>query len=450
MTGGMKYRLVAFVLAIAGMVALIAWAAQNSWKRTEELRENLTGVQLQSFQIADHLQENILELNNIVLRCGVYHDTNDWGRFVRVSTALDRWIDEQRPSLSTEKERVILDLINTNYDHYMAAARQVGEKVLSQTQLTTHLAEFVDFEAQSQGILKLGFQLAEAHRESMDSFLAESKRALNYLVFLLLVSLALLLLSGGGLAAVVYRDLLAPLKVKLVESQALVERQEKLASLGMLAAGVAHEIRNPLTAVKAWLFIQLKHLPAGSPERGEAQIITNEITRLEQIVQDVLLLARPSEPRLTTVPAEAPLREVQALLKPQLEKANVRLAFENSVPASVRIDPAQIKQVLINLVQNAAESITGRGTVTLRARLDTKRLADRLSEVVILEVADTGTGISPEVEKRLFDPFFTTKETGTGLGLSLAARIVEKNGGALQYQTQVNRGTTFGIVLPRA
>ena len=86
----------------------------------------------------------------------------------------------------------------------------------------------------------------------------------------------------------------------------------------------------------------------------------------------------------------------------------------------------------------------------MRTRLDSKRLGDRLREVVVLEVADTGKGISPEVAKRLFDPFFTTKESGTGLGLSIAARIVEKHGGALQYQTQVNRGTTFGIVLPRA
>jgi signal transduction histidine kinase len=86
----------------------------------------------------------------------------------------------------------------------------------------------------------------------------------------------------------------------------------------------------------------------------------------------------------------------------------------------------------------------------LGVRLDTKRLAERTTEVVILEVADTGKGISPDVEKRLFDPFFSTKESGTGLGLPIAARIVEKHGGALQYQTQVNRGATFGIVLPRA
>ena len=99
---------------------------------------------------------------------------------------------------------------------------------------------------------------------------------------------------------------------------------------------------------------------------------------------------------------------------------------------------------------SAAESICRDGTVTLRVRTGSKRLSEGPSEVVILEVADTGKGIPPQVEKRLFDPFFTTKDSGTGLGLSIAARIIEKHGGALQYQTQMNRGTTFGIVLPRA
>ncbi len=229
-----------------------------------------------------------------------------------------------------------------------------------------------------------------------------------------------------------------------------MNRQEKLASLGMLAAGVAHEIRNPLTAIKAWLFIQQKHLPIGSQERGESDIIANEVNRLERIVKDVLLLARPSEPELVVVPAERPLQQVQTLLGPQLEKSNIKLLLENGSEANVRIDPQQIQQVLINLIQNAAESIGSNGTVVLRTRAGTRRLADRAGDVVVLEVADTGKGISPQVEKRLFDPFFTTKDAGTGLGLSIAARIVEKHGGALQYQTQMNRGTTFGILLPRA
>ena len=445
----MKIRLVAFGFAIAVMVVLIAWTAHSSWQRTGELRERLTSVQLESFRIADHIQQEILGLNNSVLRFGLYRDSSDLVQFQIGSTNLDHWIDEQRPILSTELEKQILDKINTNYDFYMTAAREMEARVQTNA-APTRLSDFADFEEQSREILKLGSQLATAHRASINSFLADSKKSLSYLRFLLLGSLALLLVAGGGLAAVVYRDLLAPLQVKLVESQAILERQEKLASLGMLAAGVAHEIRNPLTAMKAWLFIQQKHLQNGTPEHDDAQVIASEITRVERIVKDVLLFARPSEPHLVTVAVDEPLKDVHRLLAAQLEKSNIYLAVENSVSARISVDPQQMKQVLINLVQNAADSIGHNGVVTLRARTETKRLSDRSQDVVILEVADSGKGITPEVEKRLFDPFFTTKESGTGLGLSIAARIVEKHGGALQYQTQVNRGTTFGIVLPRA
>jgi len=447
MKGAIKFRLVAFVIAIGGMVALIAWTAHSSWQRTEKLREKLTAVQLQSFQIADRIQHDISELNNLVLKYGVYHKTNDWLTFERASKTVDDWLDHQQ-SL-TEREQMIVNRINTNYDAYMLAARKIGAKVSANPDQTTRLVDFEDFEKQSQHILKLGLELASAHRESMDAFLMDSKKSLNYLRFILLISLALLMASGGGLAVVVYGELIAPLRVKLVESQALVERQEKLASLGMLAAGVAHEIRNPLTAIKAWLFIQRKHLTPGTVEHDDADVIANEISHLERIVKDVLLFARPSEPHFTNVQVDTILRGVHALLAPQLATDSIDLVHENGSYAEVMVDSQQIKQVLINLVRNAAESIGQNGRITLRARTGSKRLADRSTEIVVLEVEDTGKGICPQVEKRLFDPFFTTKDSGTGLGLSIAARIMEKHGGALQYQTQVNRGTTFGVVLPR-
>ena len=162
----------------------------------------------------------------------------------------------------------------------------------------------------------------------------------------------------------------------------------------------------------------------------------------------MLQFARPFEPELAVVPAEQPLREVQTLMGPLLDKSNVKLVVDEVVSARIQIDPQQIKQVLINLIQNAADSIGKNGTVTLRARLDEKRLNDEPVSVVILEIHDTGKGIPPEAEKRLFDPFFTTKDSGTGLGLPIAARIVEKHRGALQYQTLPGTGTAFGIILP--
>ena len=449
-SAGLKLRLAAFILAIAGIVAILAWTAYSAWRRGGDLRERLTDVQLKSFQIADHIQETILELNNSVLRFGVYHDTNAWAHFQSASRELDRWIDEQRAVLSTQRERRLLDLINTNYDFYLASAHEIENRVRASASGSIRVTDFAEFERQAQRILKQGFVLADAHRASMDSFLESSKRSLRYLRFFLAASLGLLLVAGSGLAVVVYGELIAPLRGRLIESQALMERQEKLASLGMLATGVAHEIRNPLTAIKAWLFMQQKHFEPNSPERAEADVIAAEISRLERIVKDVLLFARPSDPDLAIVPADQPLRQVHALLGPQLQKANIRLLVENATDACIRIDLNQIQQVLINLIQNAAESIGRDGTVLLRSRTASKRLSDRPGEVVILEVADSGKGIPPKVEKRLFDPFFTTKDSGTGLGLSIAARIVEKHGGALQYQTQLNRGTTFGIVLPKA
>ena len=227
----------------------------------------------------------------------------------------------------------------------------------------------------------------------------------------------------------------------MTESHAIIERQEKLASLGELAAGVAHEIRNPLTAIKFRLYSLKKSLPAGSVDNEDATVIGDEISRLERIVKDFLMFARPSEPELITIPAQRILQEVCDLLKPQLKKSAIELSVQPSDPAWVRADTQQIKQVLINLIQNSADSIGHDGKITLSAHNGSDNL-------VALEVADNGKGIPPEVQERLFDPFFTTKEGGTGLGLPIAARIIEKHGGELRYQTEPGHGTVFSVVLP--
>jgi signal transduction histidine kinase len=234
-----------------------------------------------------------------------------------------------------------------------------------------------------------------------------------------------------------------------VESRASVEREEKLAALGTLAAGVAHEIRNPLTAINVRVHSLKRTLVPGSSEQEDAAVIDQEIQRLDRIVRDFLRFARPPDAHFVTVSADRLLAKVQGFLDPQLKNRAIKLIVEPAPEVWIRVDPQQIKQVLINLVQNAAESIERNGTITLRARTSVARLAGRSRPVLILEVADTGKGIPPAVQKRLFDPFFTTKESGTGLGLPITARIVERHGGALQYQTELGRGTTFGIVLPR-
>jgi signal transduction histidine kinase len=442
------FRLIAFFATIMLLAALIGWTAHTAWRRMGELQEHLSAQQWKSFQIADHLQQGILGLNNMVLRYAAYDNLEDWTNFETTSATLSRWIAEQQPIESSKAERLLFDQIKVVFTNYLGTADAIHARIYGDRQPIVRVEEFADFEKQSKQILSLGFQLAQVHQEALDSFQRQTTRSLKILRFTMLSSLVLLLAAGCWLSVVVYRELITPLRVQLVESRQLVERQEKLASLGMLAAGIAHEIRNPLTSIKAWLYMQLKHLKSGTPEFEDAQIIGGEINRLERIVKDFLQFARPSEPLLVVVSAEQPLREVRTLMEPELEKSKIKLMLGEAVTAQIRIDPQQIKQVLINLIQNAADSIGKNGTVTLRARLDEKRLNGRQTDVVILEVNDTGKGIQPEAEKRLFDPFFTTKDSGTGLGLPIAARIVEKHHGALQYQTQADHGTTFGIILP--
>jgi signal transduction histidine kinase len=450
MTNTLKLRLAIFILAIGSAVFLVVWAAHDSWKQSDLLRKRLTTVQLESFHIADHFQQTIQELNNLLLRLAINRQPANREQFETKRKELDEWIDLQRkrPKLSVQEQARLRD-IDVAYDFYMAAGTNIAARVTA-TGPPTSLADFSDLATESERLLSLGFKLAEAHRESLDEFLNNTNKSLARLQVLLLLSLLCLLLLFIGMAVITFREMIAPLQLRLIESQALIERNEKLASLGMLAAGVAHEIRNPLTAIKARLFTLQKRLERETSNYNDSEVIAQEINRLERIVKDVLLFARPGDPQFAVVNAEQPLREAETLLRPQLERAKIELVVEESRAGQVRVDAQQIKQVLINLVQNAAESIGQNGTIRLRARNESKRLGGERIEAVVLEVADSGKGIPAEVQKRLFDPFFSTKDTGTGLGLAIASRIVEKHGGALQYQTEVNHGTTFGIVLPRA
>jgi signal transduction histidine kinase len=446
-----NFRLAALGVAAALMGLLIVVSIVLSQRQAEQLRTQLNIVDSESFGIAEHFKDSLREINNIRFRYTADHDPAAWEQFLNTSRKLDDWLDQEAPRLlTTTHEKDALRQVKSAYDAYLAEASQMHSRDPVKVSPSDALAELSGARGESQHLFDLGQALAAAHYESRNQVLGSANSTIAQLRHLVLALLAFLFLLGVALAVLAYRDMIVPLRVKLVETQSLAERHEKLASLGLLAAGVAHEIRNPLTAIKAAVFIQQKKFAPGSTDAADAELVGREILRLERIVTEFLQFSRPAEPVLANLSAQQPLREVRNFLAPELAKKNIRLSLEDSNSLPVKIDGEQIKQVLINLVQNAADSIGHDGAITLRCRTDRKSLSNGETEVVILEVADTGHGIGPDVEKRLFDPFFTTKPEGTGLGLSIAACIVQKHGGALQYQTQVNRGTTFGIILPRA
>jgi signal transduction histidine kinase len=446
---GIRVRLMALTTALVLMGCAIALLTLSLQRRSAELRVQLSEVANESFERADDLRTYLADLNDSLYHYGRSGYLPDVSGFQRSSQELQLWIQSQQSAPSAPEFKEVMGQIDLAYARYVQAATNLLARLVTIGRSSASVDEYIDLRLHSRRLTELALMLARTTVQSQSKLVAEAIQNANRLRKLVLVALAGLFLAGAGLAWMVYREMISPLRLKLVETETLAARREKLASLGTLAAGVAHEIRNPLTAIKAAVFIQERKSSPGSQDHADAQLMMREISRLDRIVESVLHFARPPNPQLLPVAVEVPLREVLALLGPALLEMDIEPVLEPCPSMRVEIDADQIKQVLINVVQNAADSIGRHGRVTLRARPDRIRLRGRDREVVVLEVSDTGRGIPAEVQKRLFDPFFTTKETGTGLGLAIAARIVEEHGGALQYQTQLNVGTTFGIVLPR-
>jgi signal transduction histidine kinase len=442
-------------LGVAGLVLtallgsiLVIWVSQTTWERVDDLQRQFAGLRAESFYLGVRMRNNIERMNESLLRYRLRGDTNDAEAFRSGTRDFKMRLDRNSTNAVTSAEQVFFQNIGAAFGDYLIESGNVLEASRNRWSKTTQAIAFQDsyekVQKQSEYLLSMCDTFIDNQRSDFDNILKKSNHTLANFKQLLQIAAALLLALAAALLFFVYRGMIAPLRLRLTESQAIITRQEKLASLGVLAAGVAHEIRNPLTAIKFRLFSLKKSLPAAASE--DAGVIADEICRLERIVKDFLEFARPSEPQLVAIPAQRIVEEVRDLLRPQLEKSAIDLKLEASEPLWVRADTQQIKQVLINLIQNAADSIEHDGVITLRVSPSRKDAEG----TVVLEVADTGKGIPPEVQKRLFDPFFTTKEGGTGLGLPIAARIVEKHGGKLRYHTAQNRGTTFRVVLQQA
>lgn len=434
-------RLTELVLAFAVVVAVVVVTERSAWKQISRLREDLRPEAMERSRSADRLRPAILE-THLSLFGAMGNSSAHATSVAEASRPLETLLRRETTRAASAQEREILQELASEFRAYSTAAEtrvRVGSGV-SATDLAPHFRRMLSLTEQ----LRVGNDLAT--RELLDSAAARLTRLQRFL-FLALLGL---LVSGGLLVLLAYRRTITPLRSSLAESRTLMERQEKLASLGVFATGIAHEIRNPITAIKVRLFtLKGSHDPGGS-EREDLEVIESEINRLERIVQEFLRFARPAEPELMVVPVDAFLREVHELLMPELKKRSVRFELAAEANAHVRIDPEKMKQVLLNFVHNAADAIEGEGTVILSSKSGRRIVDGRALPAVVIEITDTGKGMPPEVQKRLFDPFFTTKEQGTGLGLPIAARIVEKHGGLIQYQTEPGQGTTFSILLPRA
>jgi two-component system nitrogen regulation sensor histidine kinase GlnL len=231
-----------------------------------------------------------------------------------------------------------------------------------------------------------------------------------------------------------------------------LKRADRLAMMGTLAAGLAHEIRNPLGGIKGAAQLLRRSIDTQSSLREYTDIMVREVDRLNQLIEQLLDLSRP--PQLTLAPVNIhEILEDVLLLEGQAiagKKISVKKKFDPSLPP-IRGDRAQLTQVFLNLVKNAFQAMQGTGTLTITTRLETdfhiRGQGTARNRFIWVDVADEGTGINEEDLPHIFSPYFTTKNGGTGLGLAICYRIIKEHGGLIRVDSLKGIGTNFKVSL---
>jgi signal transduction histidine kinase len=373
-----------------------------------------------------------------------------WGMKVSVEKALERLGQGQGQGL-------VYITIRDQHDMVLGSAGQMPEKwekgnahttdilagtkkfesrkIVSNNKKVLDIAAPIYLFGKVAGVARLGLD-----REGTDEIIEENKR--NIILFMSSIIL-ITLLSMWTLYHNQNRHLAG-----IVEMERQLEKAERLSALGHLAAGVAHEIRNPLNAISmASQRLKREFMPADEDKIKEFQtlagVIRDEIRRLDGIIEEFLTFSKSRRLELHDYPVSELLQKIVNLIRE--EAASKRITVEiryNGTPAIIPMDVDKLEQAIINFVKNAMESISGEGSVVISIDSSGK---DRVS----IKITDNGCGMSSEEVERIFNPEYTTKEKGLGLGLPLAHEIIRVHGGEIRVLSQPGSGTTFEILLPR-
>lgn len=249
-------------------------------------------------------------------------------------------------------------------------------------------------------------------------------------------------------AVLIIRDL-----SRVRDLEKAVRRADQLSLLGTLAAGLAHEIKNPLGGIKGATQLLAMELPERSPLREYTEVMLREVERVNDIIEELMDLARPRPPQWSAVNLAKVLGDIVLLQREahRGKKIEFQLELDPSIPP-LRGDENLLSRLFLNLIKNAAEAIEKRGIITITSKvtqdLHLNRTNGRPVPMVVVEIRDNGKGIAPEILEQIFTPFYTTKIKGSGLGLATCQKIVSEHEGLLQVESVLGQGTRFSISLP--
>jgi len=487
MNTGLMLRMVTPIMALSALPlaagVLIAWNAHAGQKRASKV----LALDVAGMRAGEELAIGIRDIRSHLYHFLLSGDRKDLETIPEHLKDMTYWIGEAERVAVTPRERELMLRVQKGYqafvsefDHILSAEQpeQLRQRVraLARDPLTNQILEpaqaYLDFNEEEIGLTD-----------------ADNQRKVDQMV------LALLLLgvcgplsgvlAGYGVARSVSRSILRlsiPVRdvagklneivgpitlsarwdlvelekvlrhiaehigtvvMRLEQSQRAVLRAEQLAAVGQMAAGMAHELRNPLTAMKILIQAATDRGPPASVEGRDLAVLEDEIARLEHLVQAFLDFARPPQIEKRSFELREVLLKTVSLVSARAELQGVQIACElPEEPVPIEADVGQIKQVVLNLLLNALDALRAGGTLWLRL----KRPGP--DGWITMEVADTGCGLPADLGPRIFEPFVSTKETGIGLGLSISKRIIEAHGGQIIAENRPGGGALFAISLP--
>lgn len=233
---------------------------------------------------------------------------------------------------------------------------------------------------------------------------------------------------------------------QMQEEKLKIQERDKLAAIGQMAAGIAHEVRNPLTTIKGFVQLLYKYDVKKNEKllANYLETIDKEIDRMNDLLKDFLQFAKPVRPKLSANNLNQIVKDISVLIEAQCISQCIRfeMTIDSDLP-NIFCDYDQIKQVIVNIALNGIDAMQQSAVKLLQISTDHNQ------EYVFFNIADSGSGMTEEQQKKIFDPFYTTKENGTGLGLSVCYAIIENHHGRIEVTSLVNKGTVFKIALPR-
>jgi signal transduction histidine kinase len=472
------YSVLTFLVAITllGGLAMVWYTYRMEGLMKEVIDDNLA-----AFQRAEALESSLANQKGDLSY--FFQDGNpDWlKRLSEYRDIFRKDLNDARASTQSETQRKIINSIEAEYIRYVTLKDQVIELYTSgdrergarlHEEVRNHFFKVLDYCENYKNFCT----------QKIQDIKASSYDQAKKLRIIAGTAVLLVLLLGVVLAFVLVNDILEPLRRLTMEAdpraspdrtdevkalsrsvRGLIEdmdqtqneleksrehllQAEKMVLVGKLAAGTAHSIRNPLTSVKMRLFSLNRTMDLSPHQKEDFQVISEEILQIDAIVQSFLEFSRPPKLRVQSISPSEVVDLVLRLLAHRLHSYNVTVPVEREKPLpQTEVDPERLKEVLVNIMENGCEAMKGGGTIIIREEEGSHAA---LGRAVFIHLSDSGPGIPESIQAKVFEPFFTTKEEGSGLGLSIAARIMEEHGGRLELRSKEGEGCTFSVILP--